>query len=177
MTNPRDKRLLISKVNTPPKGLQSLLGNVNQGLNPHELAHAVSPSVDLFPHWAIDKMKVNSATSSYAPGPGTGQTITVPAGELWMPISIAGSFSMLIAQEYEFTLGIIDPAASMATTIAVARTDAACRATNQLLRVGVVLPERFFVPAGWGFRQEFSWATSATPRSSTLNVQYIKVTD
>ena len=177
MTNPRDKRLLISKVNASPKGLQSLLGNVNQGVNPHELDHVVSPGVDLYPHWAADKTLVKSETTSVVPSPGNGMTITVPEGEIWQPIAIGGVVSMLIAVEYAFSVGILNPASLTHTTVASAVTDQAAVATNNQLRAGYVFPNRFFLSGGWGIRFQYNWSTSVAARSITLNVLYVKITE
>lgn len=89
MTSPRDKRLTKSKVNQPPRGLQSLLGNVNQGVNPHELNHVIQPTTDLLPFWSVDKQKSESKITVVSTVLG-GSTIVVPDGKLWRVRHIAG---------------------------------------------------------------------------------------
>lgn len=59
----------MSKINTPPVGLQSLLGSQSFGDNPNDLLEQVRPIVDLTPFWGSNKLEVQwSSGNRAAPG-------------------------------------------------------------------------------------------------------------
>lgn len=49
----------MSKINTPPIGLQQLLGSQNFGDNPDDLLQQVRSVVDLIPFWGAQHMEVS----------------------------------------------------------------------------------------------------------------------
>lgn len=59
----------MSKINTPPIGLQSLLGSQSFGDNPSDLLQQVRPAIDLLPFWGSTKLECQwSAGNRSAPG-------------------------------------------------------------------------------------------------------------
>ena len=79
----------MSKINRVPRGLQDILGNTAQGVNPAELRQEVMPSLDMLPLWLVEKTEWTRFVGSFA---ATFQqnTIQVPAGEMWIPFAISG---------------------------------------------------------------------------------------
>lgn len=73
-----------TKINTPPIGLQDLLGTQSFGSNPSELLLSVRPIVDLFPFLVADQLAQERAAANIA---GAGQTMAIaqPQGTLWIP--------------------------------------------------------------------------------------------
>lgn len=98
----------MSKINRVPRGIQDLLGNTAQGQNPAELLQSVRPTFDLLPWWSTERIDFTNFIGSFA-AVFQQQTIRVPQGELWIPISMSGdSTTTVIGEEIVFVLGISD---------------------------------------------------------------------
>lgn len=67
-----------------PKGLLSLLGSQNFGINPKDLSDVVAPTVELSELYLLSK-QVSTFQTIAAPANGTnaGAGLIVPAGEVW----------------------------------------------------------------------------------------------
>lgn len=88
----------MSKINSPPIGLQSLLGSKNFGENPDDLGQQVRPVVDMLPFWASQRLRfLNAKTNSS--GQQSVVEIQVPLGETWMILSVAFDVEMLAAAD------------------------------------------------------------------------------
>ena len=82
----------MSRINQPPFGLQSLLGSQNFGDNPSELAQTVVPLIDLWPFLSAEKIRYARGASTLN-ARGDSVSVTVPEGELWMPLTISARLS------------------------------------------------------------------------------------
>lgn len=81
----------MSVVNTPPFGLQDLLGAKNFGRNPNELVENISPSLDQWPFLGYSFIRAARNSGSVL-GRGVGATVEIPEGEVWVPI-VASAFN------------------------------------------------------------------------------------
>lgn len=97
----------MGRVNTPPLGLQSLLGNQNFGDNPDDLSQTIRPVIDQTPFLGSTQIKYSRDASSLN-GVGVAVTTTVPQGEAWYILGVslqipgvtnAGQFQLGIALE------------------------------------------------------------------------------
>lgn len=175
MTRPKDAFQRVSKVNTAPRGLQSLLGNVNQGINPHELAHQLSPGIDLYPFLVIDKKRWGGGLAAYtAVGDLIG--VTVPEGEVWA----VDNFS-----------GIIPGYGTAGDTIrfAIVYADASGNhhyldqsplwtrsATADLYSLGHHFDSPLMLPPGWGLFVLIQEMTTAVTVYASYRYTYAKLT-
>ncbi len=80
----------MSKVNQVPVGLQAFLGSKNLGRNPDELLNEIRPVVDIFP-FLSGYQQTSSNSSGTANTDNFSLTVTVPDGEIWLPIQVQGS--------------------------------------------------------------------------------------
>lgn len=86
----------MSRVNTVPAGLQSLLGSTNFGDNPSELSEVLRPSLEQLPFLAAYAVR-NETVLTGAATTGNFNRITVPLGEAWMILqAFAGNVSTLV---------------------------------------------------------------------------------
>jgi hypothetical protein len=79
----------MSRINRVPRGLQDLLGSHNLGVNPADMSEQVRPTIDMFPHWAGERLTTFRTTSADIAGTGTAQTYQIPNGEAWIPLFIS----------------------------------------------------------------------------------------
>lgn len=179
MTSPRDKRQTASKVNATPIGLQSLLGNVNQGVNPHELNHEIQPIVDLLPFWSSRRLIKESDTQSLSIVHGQGINLTVPEGELWLPIAAhfeCGNFATA-TDDISLTVGIVPPLnvgmVSFNSTDVLNNPGSA----GSTARACIAFPQAFILSGGWSVRGEINGASNTTARNCTLETLYVKMGD
>ena len=173
MTRPADKNRIVSKVNTTPRALQSLLGNVNQGINPHELDHRISPNVDLYPHWAANSLRSILNSQSIAGTVGQGITEVVPDGETWQVI--AASVTKVKAStttEYDLAIQLIDPSQAAGCSI-FSRQLKPYGITAGIPAVGGLMPDRFLLPSGWGIRGQVMESNNNPNTTMTLRIIYI----
>lgn len=172
MTRPRDAKLRLSKVNTPPRGLQSFLGNVNQGVNPHELDHTISPTVELSPFWGIDQVKGGLASLSISGTVGQGVTVVVPPGQVWQVIAASCDMSLVATESLGLSLNIQDPSGGIMQAVVsedyIIGTPSVTR-----LSTGLVFTPHLILPTGWGLRGMVTMATDATNRTMEVNYMYI----
>ena len=179
MTNPRDLRKLVSKVNTTPKGLQSLLGNVNQGINPHELNHLVTPGVDLFQFYGVDKLKGFSNSSAQAPVTGWAVDVTVPEGKLWQIVAAGVAINVAATDETGIGLRLRNPGGiSNTVDIPIASFPPITSQVHSgvtVNQVGLVFPNRFFLSAGWLIRGIVLGTNDADSTTMTVTVAAIEI--
>lgn len=176
MTNPRDKSTLVSKVNATPIGLQNLLGNVNQGINPHELDHKISPTVDLFPFWSQQKTRFATETGSVAGTIGQGIEIEVPEGELWVPLAMEGAFPVAgVGNEIAISVGILPEITG--NMVAVASVYQNGVAANGRVVASIAFPNRFIMSGGQAFGCQVDQATSTLAQTMSLEVMYVRLND
>ena len=88
----------MSRINTPPIGLQDLLGSKNFGDNPSDLLEQVRPVVDLLPFWGTQKLKF-AAESATTAGAGSVVELDVPENENWAILSAHFQRTLLSAGE------------------------------------------------------------------------------
>lgn len=165
---------LISKVNTPPRALQFLLGNVNQGINPHDLDGVVQPIVDLYPHYTTAQLRQEISSASIAGTVGQGLTILVPEGEVWQVVACSVMKDVAFTGTWQrIMIGIQDPRLAAPCWIAV---DEGTTPGISLGRsaAAIALPDRFLLPPGWGIRGEVGAATSNNNTTMTVNVTYVR---
>lgn len=181
MTNIRDKLIYLSKVNTPPVGLQNLLGNVNQGVNPHELDHKITPVVDLYPHWAVNKLKTELSFGEVAGTSGEGLTINVPDGELWQVVAASAHYENVSAGNDDTNIGIGIADSSDAVTTIVSVNSFGVNSPGAVGQFGSVagcaFPDRFILSSGWGIRGEVISSSQAGVRTMYVKVVYVKLTE
>lgn len=101
----------MSRINRIPKGLQSLFGNTAAGKNPSELASQVLPAIDLTWAWAVDQTRFVRFNGQFAAA-FQKQTLQVPSGKMWIPLSMAGEAVMNVGETIAFALGIDDESAT-----------------------------------------------------------------
>ena len=78
---------MASKINTPPVGLQDLLGSQSFGENPNLLTEVVSPTLEQFPFLSADKISAYTQQQNVAAtDPAVIFAFLQPAGEVWMPL-------------------------------------------------------------------------------------------
>ena len=178
MTNPKDLRKTASKVNTTPKGLQDLLGNVNQGTNPHELDHKISPIVDLYRFWTVNKVLAKFATAEVAGTVGQGLSVPVPEGELWQIVAASCAFELGgTNDETMISVGILD--STLTTMISFYQSILPSNlgtATNYQV-AGGVFPDSLILSGGWNIRGQVDCSILATARTMTLQILYKKLTE
>lgn len=163
----------FSKVNTPPRGLQDFLGNVNQGVNPHELNHTVNPGVDLIPFWGVDKTTTTIASGSVNGTIGQGIELRVPSGEIWMPVAVSGQYFYAIGNTRAISLRLQTPSGGGLVIVANARVAAAAAAGE--LTCGAFIPSRFILPTDWGFRCQVDESDNAAASTMEVNITYYKI--
>jgi len=76
----------MSKINSPPVGLQSLLGSKNFGENPDDLLREVRPTVDMLPFWGSQRLRFDQTVAIQA-GVGSMVERQIPLGESWLVLS------------------------------------------------------------------------------------------
>ena len=179
MTRPQDKRIFLSKVNTPPVGLQDLLGNVNQGVNPHDLDHKISPGVDLYPHYTSNRLEIATASAEVAGITGQGVGIPIPEGQIWQPIALSAEYELqgTNADDTQFSVGVqrlgtgyyvpFHTSFDLNYPGTAGDFGVACGPTGQ----------RFFVSGGWQFWAQVDAAVQTDVRTMTINVFYARLTD
>lgn len=79
----------MSKINTPPIGLQDFLGSKNYGENPAQLGQVVSPMLDLAPFFGVYEQDIARDTGVLT-GRGIAATVEVPEGEAWYLLAAGG---------------------------------------------------------------------------------------
>jgi len=163
----------MSKINTPPRGLQNFLGNVNQGVNPSDLDQQVNPTVDLVPFWGTDKLKSIVSGASIAGTLGQGITVEVPEGELWIPIAASGQYFVAQAQTRQISLRVVDQSGGGLSIIANGRIDSASLTAE--VTCGLAFPNRFILPSSWGIRCQIDETSSATAATMEVNIFYYKL--
>ena len=129
----------MSIINRVPRGLQSLLDSKSLGVNPTELMQTVSPTVDLAYFWYADKPLLGAFASTVGGAIGTSASVTIPNGELWAVVNVAGEcLSAAAADNPRFSLRVRGGFASaIANTLAESSpyiTPAA--GANETFRVG-----------------------------------------
>ena len=174
MTDPRQENKKVSKINQPPRGLQDFLGNVNQGINPHELDHRVAPGVDLVPFWGVDKIRMLVNTGNVTGAVGQGIELAVPAGEVWIPIAVSGDWFLLTTEIGRIALHMTDPAGNARTVIAKSELVTAGAGT-EAISCGLAFPQRFVMPTGWKFRCQVETSTVAGAQSMSVDVMYYRL--
>jgi len=81
---------LPSRINTPPIGLQDLLGSQAFGDNPSELLELVQPTLDLLPFLSEGKLDAHRVSEDLvSPIQATTLSIDQPQGELWIPLTFS----------------------------------------------------------------------------------------
>lgn len=158
----------MSKINQVPSSLQSLLGNVNQGVNPSDLSGVVSPGVDLVPFWGLEKTKFRVAASSIGHVIGQGVEMVVPAGEAWVPLAVSTNGFCLAEQDGVLMLHITDNAGVVRPILAVSDY---VNATSSTLGIACQsnIQGRFVMGPGMRFRSEWLSATGLTT-NATLSI-------
>jgi len=73
----------MSRINRVPRGLQDLLGSTNQGDNPSDLLPDVRATFDIFPFWAVERLRV-AFKSSVNPSTIASQFHIIPDNEMWL---------------------------------------------------------------------------------------------
>lgn len=98
----------MSKINSPPLGLQDLLGSQNFGDNPDELARTVFGGVDLIPFLGSSRLSYARATESNTLTIGGGiAPLTVPEGEAWYLLgATANGVGFQVGNEYSIQLAM-----------------------------------------------------------------------
>jgi hypothetical protein len=88
----------MSRINRVPFGLQDLLGSVNLGVNPSDMAEQVRGEIDLFPHWASERLTIIDQTGVQYAGTGivAALTFTIPNGQAWIPVTTFSSINFEI---------------------------------------------------------------------------------
>lgn len=86
----------MSRINRVPRGLQDLLGNINQGENPDELLEGVRAGFDIQPLWLLERLRTRRVTGTN-PTNFTQYQITVPTNELWLVRTLAFGASSILA--------------------------------------------------------------------------------
>jgi len=174
MSGPGDK-LLLSKVNAVPRGLQDFLGNVNQGINPQQLDPLVSPSVDLFPFYQVDNLRARLEVDTGVPGAlGFGVDVEVPEGEIWQVIAASASYKTIGAgtDDTSISVGIYDPSLTVMTAIYTAAETNVVGSVGANQTVGGPFPDRLFLSSGWRVRGQVNGTNQVTPRQMTLQFIY-----
>jgi hypothetical protein len=95
----------MSQINRPPIGLQSLLGSQNFGENPSNLLQDVTSQLDLLPFYGAYLQKDVREIGNLI-GRGNAVNITVPEGELWLPIVVSGGLIGQIGSTSNIRLAI-----------------------------------------------------------------------
>ena len=179
MTNPGDLRKLVSKVNSSPRGLQDLLGNVNQGINPHELDHRISPVVDLYPHWSVNRLLAEFKTEEIAGTVGQGTNIEVPEGELWQVVAAECAYENSSSQmdDTSLSVGVLDPSLAKMVSFYTDWTLNAPGTAGTYQVVGGPFPDRFILSGGWNIRGQVNGSNQAVARTMNVKCLYIKLTE
>lgn len=168
----------LSKVNTPPIGLQNLLGNVNQGVNPHELDQIITPSVDLYPHWATNKIRAAFETAEVAGAVGQGLGISVPEGELWQVIAAECAYETVSATtDTSISVGVMDPTLTTMVSFYTIEFLNVPGLTGDYQVVGGPFPDRFILGGGWSIRGQVNGSTVATVRTMNVKLLYVKLSE
>lgn len=96
----------MSRIQSPPRGLQDLLGTQNFGQNPNELSQTVVPVVNMGNFYQLDKTFTPRQTVNFpvSPGvqPGDRAVIEVPAGQMWYVWKLSAAVSNIIGAGQEF---------------------------------------------------------------------------
>ncbi|GAG61667.1 unnamed protein product, partial [marine sediment metagenome] len=170
MTNPRE--LNKSKVNSPPRGLQYFLGNVNQGLNPHELNHEVQPIADLVPFWGVDKTVSSVVGGNIVKTIGQGIEMLVPEGEVWYMVAASAQCFASATFALAISLRIVAPGGGLLTTIATGIAFPAPSVWE--LHAGTLFTQPFILPTGYGFKLQVDMSDNAAASDVEINATYYR---
>lgn len=177
MTSPKKQPRGLSKVNQVPRGLQSLLGNVNQGMNPDELDNVISGQVDLLPFWASDKIRFERTTiSAAAPTAASRANVTVPEGEVWVPIVVSALCTIRIGDIIRIGTVLRIPDGNF-MSLGLPATSGPNTATNaEIIYAGGFVDQTLVLPAGHSFTAEIQASEVQTGTVSlTSSVLYYKL--
>lgn len=165
----------MSKVNTTPRGLQSLLGNVNQGENPNQLNQVINPTTDLFPFWSVDKTRFRVVAGSVAHTIGQGVELVVPEGKLYIPTAVSTDGFNLNGQGGSIGVHITDAAGNVRAIVASSLYLPDLGAT-QTVYCGVAFPNRFVMTPGQRFRSQWLIAEGPTTNATlSIDLYYVEL--
>lgn len=88
----------MSRINAIPEGLLDLLGLKTLGKNPQQLEDDVQSIVDIGPLYQARSVEHFGANPTFNT-PGTIAQVTVPVGEVWIPISMSGEVNVPATNE------------------------------------------------------------------------------
>ena len=169
----------MGRINTPPVGLQSLLGNTNFGDNPSDLSEVVAPTLEFFAFMAQQKVHFERNAGSLA-GQGFATQIVIPDGEIWALLGVNGFVNFNAAgDEIQYQINIrdapnipvVDPQHVLAHTPVVT-------ATNALEPLQLVYEPNhlWWLQPGTRLQLNVNEATSGVAVSYTLRAMYYKLT-
>ena len=178
MTNPRDLQKLVSKVNSSPRGLQDLLGNVNQGINPHELDHKISPTVDLYPFWSSNKILATQVNGDIAGTVGQYVAVPVPEGELWQVIAASAHYDTIAAtDDTHISVGVLAQNLSQFVSFHDNVILNSPGAAGSHTVAGGSFGDRFVLSGGWNIAGLVNGSSVGTVREMSVVVLYVKLTE
>lgn len=173
MTNPRDKSKNASMIATSPRGLQDLLGNINQGVNPHDLSHTVSGVIDLTPFWSTDKLQMNANLGAIT-AVGDYVSFEVPTGEVWRPVNVTAHLNSQTAND-ETRLSVVykDPTGRVFSLV---DGDLYTEATgNDLYYLGYQFTNVMLLPSGWTIGAVVNQFSHAGAENLTVRLAYVRL--
>ena len=164
----------MSQINTPPFGLQSLLGSKNFGDNPGELLQEVRPMVDLLPFWGSQFFKALQVTATSA-GQGVLVSTQVPEGKNWMIISATAGMEVLSSGDDLTSWVAVDPSPNGSESHVVASFSIINPNTpGSPVYATWQPPFPFLLPSGYVL-QGGVWSANLTPRDVSLDVLYYEL--
>lgn len=165
----------MSIINRLPWGLQSLLGSNSQGDNPNNLLRDVRASFDMFPLWGVDALAIGS-NSGNAAVVGQATVITVPSGEIWIPITVGGFIgATTIGDELGIAIVSLDPTSTQTTRLS-ASLSTVMASNNEVVSQSVNFPTPVAYGPGWSFGVVCTaFAVAAGTRSFGTQVVYWKM--
>lgn len=174
------KDSFVSRINTPPKGLQNLLGNINQGINPSNLSQEVYGVTDLYPHWTANKLDVAFATAEVAGVTGQGVGIAIPEGEIWQPLALSMEYELVGTNADDTGISVGIQKLGTGYYVALFRSDQAVNAVGAAGEFQIAcgpLTERFYLDGRWQFWAQVDGAAQSNVRTMTIQVLYAKLSD
>lgn len=130
-----------------PSGLLDLLLAQQQGRNPNALTDNVQPVIDLTPFYSADRLEATN-TSFTATAVGSGNTITVPAGEVWALTSLGWSGTAnAVDQQMRIAIRFLDIFEGI-DQFFYASPDFKSIGATDVFSDGVLIPQPLFLNSG-----------------------------
>lgn len=167
----------MSRINTAPRALQDLLGNTAAGVNPSTLADVVRPSFDMLPFWSVDKTDYVQFAGQIA-AVFQQQTIRVPEGEIWVPLSMSADITgTVIGEFFSIVVGVANDANIIRVHLGEGETKPFNGQSSALETVAATYTWSMLqpVPAGNYFYVQCHRFNAAAARNVNFRVRFIRL--